>query len=198
MQEELLRMLVWLDFRLEILLALGIPLVLLGWSLVRNVDAILLLVSIYWRVASLLAISLYLFIGADSAGFLTGWLARILIPLSLWFWIDINEELDDMSPTNPLRLTVTAWRWAMTAYCGLGLLVFTPLLRCTFSAGAMATDACQAWLEPAGRYRDMFHSGIEPGGLSLVGWFFLVLYAIGFGYFVIFRLTKSGRVAAEE
>lgn len=198
MQEELLRMLVWLDFRLEVFIAVGIPLVLLVWSLVRNVDAVVLLVSIYWRVASLLGIALYLLIGAAPVGFLAGWLARILIPLSLWFWVDINEELDDMPPTNPLRLTLTAWRWAMTIYCGLGLILFTPLLRCTFNAGAMAANACQAWLEPPLRYRDMFHAGLEPGGLSLVGWFFLVLYAIGFGYFIIFRLTKSGRIAAEE
>ena len=49
--------------------------------------------TIYWRVASLLAITVYLMIGGLSVSFVTALLAKILIPLSLWFWVDLNEEI---------------------------------------------------------------------------------------------------------
>lgn len=197
MQEELLRTLVWLDFRLAVLVTVGVPLVLLGWALVRHIGPMELLMVIYWRVASLLGITVYLMIGAVPFGFVTGWLARILIPISLWFWIDINEELDDL-PSSPLKLALTSWRWAATAYCAIGTLVFTPFLGCTFGAGPFATAACQIWFEPPLRYKELFHAGARAEALGLLGWFFLILYGIGFVYFIIFRLTKSGRIAAEE
>lgn len=31
-------------------------------------------------------------------GFVSGIMARILIPVALWFWVDINEEIADRSP----------------------------------------------------------------------------------------------------
>ncbi len=197
MQEDLLRALVWLDFRLAVLFTVGIPLVLLVWALIRGVTPIELLLIIYWRVASLLGITVYLMIGAIPISFVAGWLARLLIPIALWFWIDINEELDDL-PANPLKLAVTSWRWAATAYCAIGTLVFAPFLGCAFGMGPIDAGACQVWFEPPLRYKDLFHAEAEAATLGLLGWFFLILYGIGVGYFVIFRLTKFGRIAAED
>jgi len=43
----------------------------------------------------LLAITIYLLIAALPVGFISGLMARILIPISLWFWVDLNEEIED-------------------------------------------------------------------------------------------------------
>jgi len=58
-------------------------------------EAIQRLLTIYWRVSSLLAITIYLLIAALPVGFISGLMARILIPISLWFWVDLNEEIED-------------------------------------------------------------------------------------------------------
>jgi len=57
-------------------------------------EAIQRLLTIYWRVSSLLAITIYLLIAALPVGFISGLMARI-IPISLWFWVDLNEEIED-------------------------------------------------------------------------------------------------------
>ncbi len=76
------------------------------------------LLIIYWRVASLLLITVYLMIASWPIGFVTSFLAKILIPISLWFWVDINDEIKDL-PSSPIKFVTTAWRWAVTIYCPL-------------------------------------------------------------------------------
>jgi len=78
-------------------------------------EAIQRLLTIYWRVSSLLAITIYLLIAA-LPGFISGLMARILIPISLWFWVDLNEEIEDQ-PRGALKLTFNSWRWAITIVC---------------------------------------------------------------------------------
>ncbi|MEM9153117.1 MAG: DUF3177 family protein, partial [Cyanobacteria bacterium P01_F01_bin.3] len=87
------RSLVWTDYRIVLLVAVFVPLTLLIWSWVTKSEAISALLKIYWRVASLLAITTYLLIPGWSVGFATSLLAKLLIPLSLWFWADLNEEI---------------------------------------------------------------------------------------------------------
>ena len=54
------RALVWLTYRLAATFALGLPLVLLIWSSVRREASVLRLLSLYWKVASLMGISMLL------------------------------------------------------------------------------------------------------------------------------------------
>ena len=136
MQENIwFRPLVWMDYRLAGLFTVIIPLVLLVWAFVEKTEAVQRLMIIYWRVASLLAITIYLMIGGWSIGFITAFASRLLIPASLWFWQDINEEINDL-PERKLRLAVSSWRWAITVYSLLGAIAQIPFLRCAFSAGA--------------------------------------------------------------
>jgi hypothetical protein len=58
--ETLYRSLVWLDVRLGVLFGVGLPLVLLIWTLVRREQALLRLLSLYWKASSLLLIALLL------------------------------------------------------------------------------------------------------------------------------------------
>lgn len=197
MQGELLRSLVWTDYRLAVLIAVIIPLILLIWAFVQKVDSMIRLLIIYWRVASLLAITVYIFIAGMPIGFIAGWLARILIPIALWFWVDVNEDIQDQ-PQRPLKLALTSWRWAITIYCLLGALASIPVLSCAFSAAPINTPFCQAWLEPPLLFKQYFHHDAKPGFLGFLGMTGLLIYVFYLSYFVLIRLGKQGRSAMEQ
>ena len=99
MSPALIQSLIWMDYRLADLFTVILPLILLVWAFFAKADVMQRLLIIYWRVASLLAITIYLLIGSLPIGFLTGFLASILIPFSLWFWVDINEEIAEQRPS---------------------------------------------------------------------------------------------------
>lgn len=95
------RTLVWLDYRLGAIFALGLPLVLLIWAALKREQALLRLLGIYWRVASLLPITVLLLTDAKPLGYLLGAVAQLLLVASVWFWVDLNEELADLPPGGP-------------------------------------------------------------------------------------------------
>ncbi len=187
---------VWTDYRLAVLLMVLSPLALLIQAFVQKNNAIQHLLAIYWRVASLLLITVYLFVGAYPIGFISGWFARILIPLSLWFWVDLNEELTEQ-PTNQLKLMFTSWRWAVSVYSVLGAIAQTPWLQCAFlpSQQMVANQVCRLWLEPPWAFREVFNAGMKPYTLGLLAMLALGAYVLCLGYFVFFRLGKQGRSA---
>ncbi|MGV0023741.1 DUF3177 family protein [Phormidesmis priestleyi] len=188
--------LVWTDYRLAILFTVIVPLVLLIWAFTQQSDAMQRLLIIYWRVSSLLAITVYLLIGALPIGFISGWLGRILIPIALWYWADLNEEIREQSQ-NPLKLALTSWRWAVSIYCVLGAIVQLPFLRCaTLPNTQLQNDAvCRLWLEPPWAYREFFHGNTQPWFLGFLGIAGLIVYTLYLGYFVFFRLGKRKRSA---
>ncbi|HAN73856.1 MAG TPA: DUF3177 domain-containing protein [Planktothrix sp. UBA8407] len=192
-----LQPLVWTDYRLAVIFALMIPLVILIWAFVQKAEAIQRLMMTYLRVASLLIISLYLMIAALPISFLTYIMARVLIPISLWFWVDLNEEVSEM-PASGLKLIFTSWRWAVTVYNILGAIVLIPFVHCAFSHGQkeLIGDAtCRIWLDPAWLYKQTFSPNLTPqflGFFALVG---LAVYILYLGYFVFFKLGKQGRSA---
>ena len=112
--DPLYRSLVWLDLRVAVLFSVGVPLVLLVWAAVRREQALVRLLGLYWKVASLLLITVLLLSDRRPLGFLLAVLAQVLVVASLWFWVDLNEELADLPPWRPLPLTVRIWRWALT------------------------------------------------------------------------------------
>ncbi|MEB3310745.1 MAG: DUF3177 family protein [Snowella sp.] len=197
MEQAWFRPLVWLDYRLAVIFAVIIPLILLVWSTLKQSEAIQRLLIIYWRVASLLMITVYLMIPSWSISYLTGISARILIPLSLWFWVDLNDEIKDL-PQSSLKLVTTSWRWAVTIYCSLGVMAFIPFLSCAFSPGAIDSNFCQVWLQAPWRYKEIIHPNATPGFLGFLGMVGLICYALYFGYFLIIRLVKQGRSALEQ
>ena len=192
------RPLVWMDYRLGVSIAVIIPFVLLIWVSFQRQEAMQRLLIIYWRVASLLMITVYLLIPNWRIGFVTGFAARLLIPISLWFWADLNEEIRDI-PQSILKLVFTSWRWATTAYCVLGAIAKSLFLPCSFSSTAVETSFCQVWLEVPQAYRNFFHT--KPGNegfLGFLGAVGLVVYIIYLAYFVLIRLGKQGRSALEQ
>ncbi|KAM3091729.1 DUF3177 family protein [Phormidesmis sp. 146-35] len=188
--------LVWTDYRLAVLFTVIVPLILLIWAFTKQSDAMQRLLIIYWRVASLLAITVYLLIGALPIGFISGWLARILIPIALWYWADLNEEIREQ-PSNPLKLALTSWRWGVSVYCALGAITQLPFLRCaTLPNTQLQNDAsCRLWLEPPWAFREFFHSSTQPWFLGFLGIAGLIVYTLYLGYFVFFRVGKRKRSA---
>jgi hypothetical protein len=184
---------IWMDFRLAVIFTVLIPLILLLWAFAQKTAAIQSLLIIYWRVASLLAISVYLAIGSMPISFAAAFVGLSLIPLSLWFWADLNEEITDLSP-RPLKLGFLAWRWATTLYCTLGAIVTIPFLSCAFSA---KPDYCQAWFQPSWLYYQFFHANSKPEFLGLLGILGLIVYTLYLVYFLVVRLGKQGRSAME-
>lgn len=190
----LLRSLVWLDYRLAVLFTVFLPLALLIWAFVQKNEPIQRLLVIYWKVASLLMITVYLMIGGFSLSFVAALMARILIPISLWFWVDLNEEIREQ-PGSLLKLVSTAWRWAVTLYNILGAAILIPFLPCAFSGSRFASADCQTWLEPPLLYREYFHGGYTQGFLGFFGILGLVIYMACLAWFVFVRLGKQGRQA---
>lgn len=192
-----LRPLVWTDYRVALLVTLIVPLILLIWAFVKKSEAIQRLLIIYWRVGSLLAVTLYLMIASLPIGFVSSFFARLLIPIALWFWVDLNEEIDDMSP-RPLKLAVTAWRWAITLYCLLGTLALIPFLPCAFSQGLIKTPFCQVWLEAPWLYKAYFHPNSTASALGFWGIMGGIIYLLYLAYFLLLRLGKQGRSAIQQ
>ncbi|ACA99263.1 MULTISPECIES: DUF3177 family protein [Cyanophyceae] len=197
MDETLLQQLAWMDYRLAVIFTVMVPIALLIWSFVAKVESMQRLLGIYWKVASLLMVTVYLLIPSWSVGYLTGLLSRILIPIGLWFWIDLNEEIRDQ-PGSRLKLAFTAWRWAVTVYCALGAIANLPFLGCAFSTAMRQGAYCQVWLEAPSRYQQILHANSTPGFLGFLGIVGLVIYVVYLLTFLVFRLGRQGRIAIEE
>lgn len=193
MSPEMLRTLVWTDCRLALVFMVFIPAGLLVWAITENAQPISRLLVIYWRVASLFLISMYLMMAQVPLSFITLFLGLLLVPASLWFWVDLNEEIDDRR--GKLKLALTAWRWATTLFCLISVVGLAPSLGCAGSKTAIAADQCQVWLEPAYGVAAIVHASSSVGRINILATLALILYGFYFGYFLLFRLSKQGRSA---
>lgn len=194
--ESLVRQLVWTDFRLAVLFTVFLPLVLLVWAFRVNAVAIRRSLVIYWRVASLLAITVYLMIGGLPISFLTSLAARILIPLSLWFWQDINEDIE--TTRGAIKPLYQIWRWAMTAYKLVGTGISIAFIGCAFVPAAQLGATCKIWFEPPMAFKALFHTNIPTGNLGVWGIIGLTIYCFYLASFVLFRLPQQGRIAFRD
>ena len=202
MNELTYRTLVWLTYRLGATVALGLPLVLLVWATWRREPVVQRLMGLYWKVASLMAISLLLLTDERPIGFLTALVAPVLMAVSVWFWVDLNEELADQPLWRPLPLTVRLWRWAFTGFALLSVGMSITALGCLYAPGL---SACAAWLEAPQRMHrvaevmfDFIFGGEWTRGLAaFLGYAALVAYLAGALQWLLVRLPRYGRVAGE-
>jgi Protein of unknown function (DUF3177) len=188
---------VWIDYRLAVLFLVIIPLILLIWAFVQKAEGIQRLLAIYWRVSSLVAITIYLMIAQYPVSFISGFIAQILIPISLWFWVDINDEIEYQT-SGSLKFIFTSWRWATTVYCFLGALAFIPFLGCAFSGNMLKTPYCRVWFEAPLLFKEYFHANSKAEFLGFLGITSLVIYVLYLSYFVLIKLGKQGRSATPQ
>lgn len=202
--DTLYRSLVWLDVRLGVLFSLGVPLVLLVWAGLRRERSLLRLLGLYWKVASLLLVATLLLADRRPLAFVLLVVAPLLVVLSLWFWVDLNEELADLPPWRALPLTTRIWRWSLSFWALLSAAFSATALGC-LDAGLRATARCSLWMEAPIR----LHSHLErlfafvfggqwtPAVAAFVGYLGLVAYAVGLLQWLLVRLPRLGRVAGE-
>ncbi len=194
--------LVWLAYRMAATFAIGMPLVLLIWAQFKRASSLIRLLNIYWKIASLFAISILLLTDQRPIGFLTLFLAPILMVGSIWFWIDLNEELADLPPWRPLPLTIRVWRWALSCFGLLSLSISLKSLSCiTIISG----ENCITWLAMP----KQLHQVIEKifsflfGGnwsepiAAFVGYMALVIYILGLLQWLLIKLPRQGRIAGD-
>ena len=194
------RTLVWLTYRLAATFALGLPLVLLAWAALRREASLVRLLTLYWKVASLMGISMLLLTDQRPLGYLTAVIAPLLMAVCVWFWVDLNEELEDLPLWRPLPLTVRLWRWALSGFAITSAAMTATALGCMQQAGSAD---CLAWQEaPKG-----VHSVVETvfdfvfGGqwteavADFIGYVALVAYLAGLLQWLLVRLPRQGRVA---
>jgi len=200
--EAQFQILVWLSYRIAATFAFGLPLFLLIWAKISNVSSIDRLLSIYWKVSSLYAINLLFLSDENQLGQLISFISPILMVSSIWFWVDLNEEIDEMSVYKPIALTTRIWRWTLSFWCILntGLHLFS--WRCLNS---ISGSYCDTWREIP--YNSFLTTKIIIkfilGGnwTTAVATFFaylaLILYGIGFIQWLIMQFPKNGRFAGK-
>jgi hypothetical protein len=157
---------------------------------------------VYWRTSALLGITVYLWIDQIQTGFLTGFLARALIPLALWRGDVLFQMRDQPLPSDAglLGRWYRRWRAAAIAYCLAGLVYMLPVLPCAFGADAAAI--CQAWYAPPQQYAAWVHPDVSPLWLGRYGWVALGVYAaylLASGtYFTRTSLERSRQDASDD
>lgn len=201
--DPLYRSLVWLAVRLGLLFTVGLPLVLLVWTSVRQEGALRRLLGLYWKMASLLLIALLLLTNKAPLGFALLVAAPLLLVAVLWFWVDLNEELADVPTWRGLPLTVRIWRWSLSFYAlALAALASTALSCLT---GGLERPVCVAWLEAPDQLHGVlaqifgfvFGGRWTPAVAGFVGYAGLAGYAVGLLQWLLVRLPRQGRVAGE-
>ncbi|MGD1703801.1 DUF3177 family protein [Dapis sp. BLCC M229] len=191
-----LETLVWMDYRLAVLFTIVVPLFLLIWAFVKKSEPIQHLLIIYWRVASLFAITVYLMIAAVPIGFLTLLISGFLITVTLWFWVDLNEEIRELR-NSPLKASFTSWRWAATIYNLIGIISQIPFIVCAFKSrnDLLNEPFCNVWLDPPWLFKQIIHPDWPQEFIGFLGFSGLVIYTIFLCYFVLVKLQRQGRSA---
>ncbi len=195
------RSMVWLSYRLAATFALTLPFVLLIWATIRREPSIIRLMTIYWKIASIIPIAMLLLIGERPIGYLISFVSPFLIILSIWLWKDLNEEIDDLPSWRALPLTLRLWRWSITGSCLLMASVTFSSLQCM----NIQNDNCIALIEAPkvlhGITKELFNflfgaNWTEPLS-AFTGYIALATYLVGIIQWLLIRLPKQGRIAGE-
>ncbi len=200
--EHQFQILVWLSYRIAATFAFGLPLSLLIWAKKTNSSSIDRLLSIYWKVSSLYAINL-LFLSVESQlGQLISLIAPLLMVGSIWFWLDINEEIDEMPIYRPIALTTRIWRWTLSFWCILNSSLNLYSWKCLNSINE---NFCDTWREiPFNLFittksiiKFVLDGNWSTGFATFFAYLSLILYLIGLLQWLIIQLPKNGRFAGK-
>tara|TARA_Y100001968_G_scaffold191915_1_gene175836 strand:- start:267 stop:644 length:378 start_codon:yes stop_codon:yes gene_type:complete len=121
---------------------------------------------------------------------------------SIWFWFDLNEEIDEMPVYKPITLTTKIWRWTLSIWSTLntGLHIFS--WRCLNSIDA---NYCDSWREiPYNAFiktkiviKFVLDGNWSSGFATFFAYFALILYLIGLLQWLVVQLPKNGRFAGK-
>ncbi len=188
----------WITFQLTSVFVVGLPLSIFTWSILKNIKAIEKLLTIYWKISILFFISLILFIGGVEFALLILILSTVLMTISVWFWSDINRELEGYKLSNALITTTKAWRWALTFISTSFLIQSFQEFSCLISINS---SFCSKWSEPSQNlykiinqlFNFLFGANFSEPIAKFIGLFGLLIYMIGLLQWFIIKLPRSGR-----
>ena len=200
--EPQFQILVWLSYRVAATFAFGLPLFLFIWSKISNSSSIDRLLSIYWKVSSLYAINILFLSSESQLGQLISLISPILMVSSIWFWVDLNEEIAEMYIYNPISLTTRIWRWTLSFWGTLNTLLHLFSWRCLSS---MNGNYCDSWREiPYNSFittKVIIKFILDGNWTTALATFFaylaLILYLLGLLQWLIIQFPKNGRFAGK-
>ena len=200
--EPQFQILVWLSYRIAAIFAVGLPLFLLIWAKVSNLSSIDRLLSIYWKVSSLYAINLLFLSDQSQLGQLISFIAPILMVGSIWFWVDLNEEIDEMYIYKPISLTTRIWRWTLSFWGILNTILHIISWKCLNSINS---TYCETWREiPYNSFittkviiKFILDGNWSTAFATFFAYLALILYLIGLLQWLIIQFPKNGRFAGK-
>ena len=200
--EHQFQILVWLSYRSAATFAFGLPLFLLIWAKISNLSSIDRLLSIYWKVSSLYAISLLFLSGDSQLGQFISFVSPILMVGSIWFWVDINEEIEEMFIYKPISLTTRIWRWTLTFWGILNTSLHLFSWKCLNSING---NYCDTWREiPYNSFlttkiiiKFILGGNWTTAFATFFAYLALTLYLIGLLQWLIIQFPKNGRFAGK-
>ena len=200
--EPQFQILVWLSYRIAATFAFGLPLFLFIWSKICKSSSINRLLSIYWKVSSLYAINILFLSGESKLGQLISLISPMVMVSSIWFWVDLNEEIDEMYKYNPISLTTRIWRWTLSFWgiLNTGLHIFS--WKCLNSINE---NYCDIWREiPYNSFiktrtiiKFILDGNWTTASATFFAYFALILYLIGLLQWLFIQFPKHGRFAGK-
>ena len=189
---------IWLSFQLSSVFILGIPLTLFCWSFKNKNRAITKLLTNYWKISLLFFISLILLIGNYNYALLITNISTLIMTISVWFWNDINDELNEYRISHALTTTTKVWRWSIT-FISLNFLIQS-LSNINCISFINSAD-CEIWLKPSinfylilkNLFNFLFGASFSQPVAKFLGLFALLIYTLGLLQWAIIKLPKSGR-----
>ena len=200
--EPQFQILVWLSYRIAATFAFGLPLFLFIWAKISNSSSIDRLLSIYWKVSSLYAINILFLSSESQLGLFISLISPILMIASIWFWVDLNEEIDEMYIYNPISLTTRIWRWSLSFWGILNTGLHIISWRCLNSING---NYCDTWREiPYNTFittRIIIKFILDGNWTTTLATFFaylaLIIYLIGLLQWLVIQFPKNGRFAGK-
>ena len=192
------QLLVWITYQLSMIFFIGIPISLSIWSIKKSNKAVNKLLSIYWKISLLFFISLLLLIGKYNYALLITNISTFLMTISVWFWIDINDELKEYDFSNPLTTLAKVWRWALTF---ISLNFFIQSLQNLSCFSIINSAACEIWLQPSSNFYNIlknlfnffFGANFTQPVAKFLGLFSLLIYTLGMIQWLLIKFPKNGR-----
>ena len=127
-------------------------------------------------------------------------IAPILMVCSIWFWSDLNEEIDEMPVYKPIALTTRIWRLTLSFWFILNTSLHIFSWRCFNSINE---NYCDTWREiPLSLFmttkvliKFVLDGNWSPGFATFFAYLALILYLIGLLQWLIIQLPRNGRFA---
>ena len=118
--------------------------------------------------------------------------------VSIWFWNDINDELNEYRISHALTTTTKVWRWSITFISLIFLIQSLNNINCI---SFINSAECEIWLKPSTNFylilknlfNFLFGASFSQPVAKFLGLFALLIYTLGLLQWAIIKFPKSGR-----